>query len=221
MKKYLNEKNLNFVAHLATNFENGFNLRKAVELCIDEWYLGNPIDEHPEFGGVARNQYNKLLLGKDYNQYGNTSVSEIMVSALGEFFKEYIGPKYHLIQKATYKYLDYLKSKSLENIYTSDYFTLWSFKEYKDDHTHQILCLIIGKITDFKFGFEDDDEEDNYYDFDFDDDFNIDDIISEIDKNVDKDILEIQEPKKESTKSEKTVFKKSTKKKAATKKAKK
>ena len=58
MKKYLNEKNLNFVAHLAKNFENGFNLRNAVELSIDEWYLGNPIDEHPEFGGVARNQYN-------------------------------------------------------------------------------------------------------------------------------------------------------------------
>jgi len=61
MKKYLNEKNINFVADLATNYDNGFNLKNAVELCIDEWYLGNPIDEHPEFGGVAKEQFNRNL----------------------------------------------------------------------------------------------------------------------------------------------------------------
>ena len=146
-----------------------------------------------------------------------------MVNALGEFFKEYIGPKYHLIQKATYKYLDFLKGKSLENIYTSDYFTPWSCKEYKDDNTHHIISLIKGKITDFKFGFDDDDEEDDYYDFDFDfdDDFNIDDIFSESDKNTDKEILEINEPEKKSSKAKKTVSKKSPKKKANTKKVKK
>ena len=112
-------------------------------------------------------------------------------------------------------------SEPISEIYTSDYFTPWSFKEYKDDHTHQIISLIKGKITDFKFGFDDDDEEDDYYDFDFDDDFNIDDIISESDKNIDEDILEINEPEKKSSKSKKTVSKKSTKKKATTKKAKK
>ena len=44
MKKYLNEKNLNFIAHVATSY-GGFNILTAVHLCIDEWYLGNPIDE--------------------------------------------------------------------------------------------------------------------------------------------------------------------------------
>lgn len=228
MKKYLNDKNLNFVAHLATNFDNGFNLRNAVELCIDEWYLGNPIDEHPEFGGVARNQFNRSLLGKQYNEYGNTDVSEIMVSALGEFFKEYIGPKYHLIQKVTYKYLDYLKSKSLENIYTSEYFTPWSFKEYKDDHSFQILCLVKGTITDWKFGFDDmDDEFDDYYTFEFEDDFNIDDIIENANNdNEEEDIEEINIVCDyiDNTKVEKmpvnTSVKKTTKKKATTNKKK-
>ena len=216
MKKCLNEKNLNFVANLATNYENGFNLRKAVELCIDEWYLGNPIDDHPEFGGVARDEYNRSLLGKDYNQYGKTDESEIMVNALGEFFKEYIGPKYHLIQKATYKYLDYLKNESLENIYTSEFFTLWSFKEYKDDHSFKILCLVKGKITDWKFGFDDDEDlEDDYYTCEFDNNFNIDDIIPNQGKDINEDenIFEIKKPEKIVTK-----VKKSTPKKAASKK---
>ena len=42
MKKYLNEKNLNFIAHIAISY-GCFNILTAVDLCIDKWYLSNPI----------------------------------------------------------------------------------------------------------------------------------------------------------------------------------
>jgi hypothetical protein len=226
MKKYLNEKNLKFVANLATEFENGFNLRTAVELCIDEWYLENPIDENPEFGGVARDEFNRLLFGNEYNSRGKTTMSEIMVNTLSEFFFEYIGPKYYLIQKATYKYLDYLKNGSLEYVYTPEYHTGWSFEEYKERHSFQILCIVKGKITDWKFGFDIVHEEDDYWDFDFDNEFDIDDIIAESNNSIDDDIEEINIvcDYEDNTKVEKmpvnTSVKQTTKKKANTNKKK-
>ena len=83
-------------------------------------------------------------------------------------------------------------------------------------NSFKILCLVKGKITDWKFGFDDDEDlEDDYYTCEFDNNFNIDDIIPNQGKDINEDenIFEIKKPEKIVTK-----VKKSTPKKAASKK---
>jgi hypothetical protein len=151
MKKYLNEKNLNFVAHVATNID-GFNLLKAIDLCIDEWYLGNSINEKNKYRSAARFEFNKLLFGIDYNSTGKTYQTELMINSLGAFFEEYIAPKYLEIQKTAYAYLDDLKQNEPDKIYVpgSD----WEFLDFKIEHEEELLDIIRDVITDWNFGFE-------------------------------------------------------------------
>jgi hypothetical protein len=156
MKKHLNEKNLKFIAQVATSAE-GFNLLTAVQLCIDEWYLGNPINERPAYKSVARSEFNKLLFGKKFNTIGESHQSELMINALGEFFEEYIAPKYVLLQKFTYNFLDNLKQDEPDDIYRSNV-SGWTYDDYKLNHWEQIIDLVKGEITDWSFGFDDNDE---------------------------------------------------------------
>ena len=155
MKKYLNEKNLNFIAHVATSY-GGFNILTAVDLCIDEWYLGNPINEDLKYGGVpkvAKLEFNKLLFGKEYNSIGKTHQSEIMVDSLNEFFKEYIAPKYLLLQKFTYDFLNDLEKNDQADVYKPG-LTDWDYEDYKINHSEQIVDLVRDDITDWHFGFD-------------------------------------------------------------------
>jgi hypothetical protein len=151
MKKYLNEKNLNFIAHVATSYE-GFNILTAVDLCIDEWYLGNPINEDLKYGGVAKLEFNKLLFGKEYNSIGKTHQSGVMVNSLTEFFNEYIAPKYLLLQKFTYHFLNQLEKNEPEEVYKPG-LTDWGYADYKINHSEQIVDLVRDDITDWHFGF--------------------------------------------------------------------
>ena len=155
MKKYLNEKNLNFIAHVATSY-GGFNILTAVDLCIDEWYLGNPINEDLRYGAVpkvAKIEFNKLLFGKEYNSIGKTHQSEIMVGSLNEFFKEYIAPKYILLQKFTYDFLFDLEKNDPADVYKPG-LTDWDYEDYKINHSEQIVDLVRDDITDWHFGFD-------------------------------------------------------------------
>ena len=155
MKKYLNEKNLNFIAHVATSY-GGFNILTAVDLCIDEWYLGNPINEDLRYGGVpkvAKLEFNKLLFGKEYNSIGKTHQSEIMVDSLNEFFKEYIAPKYLLLQKFTYDFLNDLEKNDQADVFKPG-LTDWDYEDYKINHSEQIVDLVRDDITDWHFGFD-------------------------------------------------------------------
>lgn len=152
MKKYLNENNLKFVAHVATNIE-GFHLLTAINLCIDEWYLGNPINENLKNKGIAKDEFTKLLFGKEYNTIGKTYQSEIMVRTLVEFFEDHIAPKYILIQKFVYDYLDKLKYNDPFNVYIPGMDS--EYLDFKIEHHEELLDLIRDVITDWHFGFDD------------------------------------------------------------------
>ena len=151
MKKYLNDNNLKFVAHVATGID-GFNLLKAIDLCIDEWYLGNPINEHNKYHSAARSEFNNLLFGAKYNSNGETHQTELMINTLGDFFEKYIAPKYLEIQQAVYAYLDDLKKNDSDRIYTPG--TDWDYLDFKVEHHDELLDLIRDVITDWNFGFE-------------------------------------------------------------------
>ena len=157
MKKYLNDKNLNFVAHVATSIE-GFHLLKAIDLCIDEWYLGNPINENNKYNSAARLEFNKLLFGDKYNSTGKTHHTELMINSLGAFFEQYIAPKYLEIQQTVYAYLDDLKQNEPDRIFMPG--TDWEFLDFKIEHQEELMDIIRDVITDWNFGFEVKDESD-------------------------------------------------------------
>ena len=157
MKKYLNDKNLNFVAHVATSIE-GFHLLKAIDLCIDEWYLGNPINENNKYNSAARLEFNKLLFGDKYNSTGKTHQTELMINSLGAFFEQYIAPKYLEIQQTVYAYLDDLKQNEPDRIFMPG--TDWEFLDFKIEHQEELMDIIRDVITDWNFGFEVKDESD-------------------------------------------------------------
>ena len=150
MEKYLNEKNIMFVAHIATGPE-GFNLLTSIELCIDEWYLGNPIKEDIRYNSVAKDEFSKLLFGNMYKLNGVSRHSEILTNSLLEFFKEYIAPKHIQIQKITYDYLYSIKNNP-EKVYVPG--TENDYKEFKIEHFEEIIDLVRDIITDWNFGFE-------------------------------------------------------------------
>lgn len=152
MKKLINEKNLKFVAHVATSIE-GFHLLTAVELAIDEWYLGNPINEDLKYNGVAKDEFKSLLFGKEYNTNGKTYQSEIMVKTLIEFFEDHIASKYIEIQKFVYDYLDNLKSNNKQSVFIPG--TDFEYGEFHMEHVDELLDLIRNVITDWHFGFDD------------------------------------------------------------------
>jgi hypothetical protein len=157
MKKYLTDKNLNFVAHVATSIE-GFNLSNAIDLCIDEWYLGNPINEKNKYKSAARSEFNKLLFGDKYNSTGKTHQSDLMINSLGAFFEQYIAPKYLKIQETVYAYLDDLKQNEPDRIFMPG--TDWEFLDFKIEHQDELMDKIRDVITDWNFGFEIKDEDD-------------------------------------------------------------
>jgi len=152
MKKYLNEKNIYFIAHVATSNEC-FNSMKAIDLCIDEWYLGNSINEDVKYRGAAKYEFNKLLFGRDFTSKGKTHQSEIMVNALTEFFELYIAPKYILLQKFTYNFLNNLEKNDVEDVFKSG-LSFLDYDYYKMQHNDDIIDLVRDKITDWHFGFE-------------------------------------------------------------------
>lgn len=151
MNKNLNEGNLLIVANIATQID-GFNLLAAISLCIDEWYLSNPIMETVKYASPAKEEFNNLVLGREYNSLKKTHHTHLMTKCLIEFFETYIAPKYTEIQQAVYNYLDNLKETQPERIYTagSDY----EYEEFKIEHDEELLDLIRDKIIDWNFGFE-------------------------------------------------------------------
>lgn len=142
MKK-LNEKNLNFIAHVATSIEN-FHLLTAIDLCIDEWYMGNLIEKEIKHGSAAYTEFEKKAIGKHQ--------SVIMNDCLREFFEVYIAPKYILIQKYVYDYLNKLEKKETDSVFKPG--THNEYDEYKIEHHLELMDLIRDNITDWHFGFE-------------------------------------------------------------------
>ena len=151
MNKNLNKDNLLFVANIATQI-GGFNLMAAISLCIDEWYLSNPVMETVKYFGPAKEEFNNLILGKEYNFLKKTHHTHLMTKCLIEFFETYISPKYTEIQKKVYKYLDHLKETQPERIYIAG--SECEYGEFKMEHEEELLDLIRDNITDWNFGFE-------------------------------------------------------------------
>lgn len=151
MNKNLNEDNLVIVANIATQID-GFHLMTAVSLCIDEWYLGNPILENVKYGGPPKEEFNNLVLGREYNFHKKSYHTYLMTKCLIEFFENYIAPKYTEIQKSVYNYLDHLKETQPEKIYNAG--SEYEYVGFKVEHEEELLELIRDKITDWNFGFE-------------------------------------------------------------------
>jgi hypothetical protein len=151
MNKNLNEDNLLFVANIATQID-GFHLLAAVELCVDEWYLKSPILETVKHHSPAKEEFNNLVLGKEYNFLKKTHHTHLMTKCLIEFFETYIAPKYREIQKKVYKYLDDLEETQPEKIYIAG--SELEYLGFKMEHVDELLELIRNNITDWNFGFE-------------------------------------------------------------------
>jgi|LauGreDrversion4_2_1035121.scaffolds.fasta_scaffold27075_2 hypothetical protein len=151
MNKNLNADNLLIVANIATQID-GFHLLAAISLCIDEWYLSNPIMENVKYASPAKEEFNNLVLGKEYNSLKKTHHTHLMTECLIEFFEIYIAPKYVEIQETVYKYLDYLKETEPERIYVAG--SEFEYSEFKIEHEEELLDLIRNNLTDWNFGFE-------------------------------------------------------------------
>ncbi len=151
MKKNLNEQNLLFIANIATQID-GFHLLSAISLCIDEWYLGNPILETVKGTSSAKEEFNNLVLGKEYNVLKKTHHTHLLTKCLIEFFETYIAPKYVEIQKSVYEYLDNLKESQPDEIYSPG--SEFPYDGFKMEHEQQLLDMIRDNITDWNFGFE-------------------------------------------------------------------
>jgi hypothetical protein len=76
-----------------------------------------------------------------------------MIHALGDFFEEYIAPKYVILQKFTYDFLDNLKLNEPDDLYMNND-SGWTYDDFKFNHFEQIIDRIDGVITDWSFGFE-------------------------------------------------------------------